>query len=234
MAITISTPIEMMGFTMEGRLALEPKPKPTGLTLDVAARAALHETEALTGASTLSEWRQKLAGEVPHVKLDETRGIWCAWLDVIDKDTGRKSNPGYERAKVRGEWTTRLGAIRRMRNHDPMVQERHSIAAQPILRPEPGNGSTSMLDTLASRRQHVDRGVGGTIKRGLSFAAYALAATVVVLVAVLSLWEGFVRNAITPARVAAPVVVVRPVAAPVTEPVVIEEPVLPAPRVRRR
>lgn len=212
---------EMVSFTMESRQRDEPKPAPCGPKIDEPTFKAMHDAEALTG-TPLSEWRKTLGGEVPHVDFDESRNMWRAWLNVEGVD------PGYERAKISGEWTTRLGAIRRLRNHVPAPSPQGRDSAAPSQkRPEPGGGSTSMLDSLAERRKHAPRGIGGTIKYAISMAAYALAAIVVVLGLVLGLWEGFVRDAVTPRR--APAVVVRPVAAPepAAAPATFEEPAPP-------
>jgi hypothetical protein len=225
---------ETVKFTMSARELDEPKPKPCGPTIDKTTQAEMHDAEALIGTPT-SEWRKTLGGEVPHVDLDTTRGMWRAWLNV-EGDDGVVSDPGYERAKIRGEWITRLGAIRRLRNHVPVQspQDRFSSPPAQQQRPEPGGGSTSLLDDLvAARRQHVHRGIGGTIKHAISMAVLAVGAIVVVLVLVLGLWEGFVRDAITPARPLAPVVHTAAVPEPVVAPVPDEEPVVLPPARRR-
>lgn len=231
MAITLSTPTEMMGFTMEGRKDHESKPQTCGPKLDSKALTAIHDTEALLGTPT-SEWRKTtLMGGAPRVRFDEARGMWCAWLDEEGAD------PTYERAKIRGEWTTRLGAFRRLRNAVPRTsaQDHSTSSAPPVQRPEPGGGSTSMLDALAARRQHVKpRGVSGTLKHYLGLAAYVLASVVVTLCIVLGLWEGFIRGMVSPPRATiAPVVAVRPaVVTPVVEDLP-EAPAAPVPRRRR-
>lgn len=217
---------------MEGRLALESKPQPCGAKLDEAALQALHDSEASIGTPT-SEWRKALAGNTPNIRFDETRKMWCAWLNEPDAPLGIELT--YERAKIRGEWTTRLGAFRRLRNAVPRsAAQDHSAASAPPPqpRPEPGGGSTSMLDTMIARRQHKPRGVGGTIKHYLGLGAYVLATVVVTLCLVLGLWEGFVRKVVNPVRVAAPVVTLQPVVAPVVEDLP-EVEVAPAPRRRR-
>lgn len=205
---SLPTPTGIMaGFTMEGRLALEPKPQSCGPAVNPES---VHEAEAIAAVT-------KALGAAPRIRLDEARKIYVATVEAT-----------AERAKLSGEWTTKLGAIRRLRNSVRSSQDTQVQPTAQPQRPEPGGGSTSMLDSMAARR-HVEKpSLGRSIKRGLSLVAYGVATLVVVLVA----WEWFVRDAITPVRRPAPIVVHAAVPEePVVAPVPVPEPVLPRRRV---
>lgn len=190
-----------------------PQPKLIGT---VVRPRFVHEQEAMAATT-------KALGAVPNVDRDESRNMWRAWIGDTD----------FERAKVRGEWTTPLGALRRLRNHSPTMQQEIPTPSAVPSRPEPAGGSMSAYDALERRQRERKAGFRGAVRNTVSFGAYLLAAFVVAVVA----WEGFLRRAMATQNEAPPApAAVTPARAP--EPA--EEwyppvaPVVPGPVVHRR
>lgn len=179
------------------------------------AREILHLAEAF--AQTQAVLNTALGAVVElQTGVDSTRGVWRAW-------TGGE---GFDRAKYKGEWGNELGALRRLRNaalnrsqSEPVI---HRTSQE--TRPAPGGGSTSMLDTLAQRRQHSSE-PHSFVKRTMSWMLYIVLFGLLFSGLTVGAWESFLRELVTRRPVAATPHPIVPVAAePSTpDPVVDEE-----------
>lgn len=103
----------------------------------VATQLRSHDERQALHASELKRAAQTACGTTKiRTQLDASRGIWQAWA----------GDTRFADAELRGEWTTELGSIRRLRNVKTRIQDAER-------RPLPSGGSTQLIDAIA-KRQH--------------------------------------------------------------------------------
>jgi hypothetical protein len=110
------------------------KKKHTRETL-TAARSK-HQAEQLQQAKTATGLQRI------HTRYDAPRTMWQAWA----------GDGGWDRAEVRGEWTTELGAIRRMRNGRGRAPatENDGRTSRPMT---PADADVHVLDAMIAGRE---------------------------------------------------------------------------------
>ena len=91
------------------------------------------------------------------VKFDEGRGFYRAWTD----------EPTFDQSANRAEWSTDVGALRRLRNRTtPMIMDARRPSAPPA-----NLESVQLLDALASRHNQRRKGPRNILAWSLALAA---------------------------------------------------------------